>query len=183
MSKKLEWNDSASQLNVKEKMWNLLCCISINYKFSRITNSSKPSISTSKIQKAEDAIIQFISDQWDIVKQTNDAFNEFTLRVKEHYMINHMVPYMNPWGISIGRVNEQSVEAVQKVGNQLLPKYNNFDGCWEYNVLWIIWCLGHHHCINNIVFDRRVYWTSFADMFPMELVLVTISIQNILMLF
>ncbi len=95
--------------------------------FNRIINSSKPTITKAKVQQAHDEIIQF-NDQWNIVKQKNDAFEQYTLGNKQHYVLDHMVGWMDVWNTPIGRNNEQSVECVQKVSNDVLPRYNNFKG-------------------------------------------------------
>ncbi len=104
-------------------------------KFNQIINSSKPTISKEQIQKAQDEIIEF-NCQWNVVKDENDAYNEFT------------VENMDVWKEPIGRKNEQSIEAVQAVSNESIHLYDNFKGIPRTK-----------HFINNFysVYDRHGY--------------------------
>lgn len=91
-------------------------------KFMKICNSSKPTISASKIQKAQEHLIQY-NDYWKTVKQKSETFKPFSLGKKEHYQLDHYVDHMDCWGQPLGNCNEQGLEGNHKWSSIVQNRY------------------------------------------------------------
>ena len=111
------WKEITKDFDASTYRQNMVPVMKHLNKFMKISNSSKPTISASKIQKAQEHVILY-HDYWNIVKRNSETFKPFSLGKKEHYKLDHYVDH-------ISCCNEQGLEGNHKWSRIVQNRYKN----------------------------------------------------------
>ncbi len=122
-----------------------------------IIGKAKAAVSAAEIARAESlsAQIQRLLDalqtQWPFVNlhEKGERRKHYSLGNKFHNVFGHAVEFMKIWGCSAGWVNEESVEALNKILSILFKRYGNQRGC-----LRVKFAMSHLHVMTSAKYRK-----------------------------